>query len=112
MNLLEVKYDEDGSRHYLRDGIEVTEDEWMQQHPHMKGKTSGRERDSDSGRIGRSDEQVGTAVESSTGEEQDQFQTLRQQRAAQRLKGSVPQGERARGGSDELGQPRQRPEPA
>jgi hypothetical protein len=114
MNLMEVKYDEDGNRLYFRDGIEVTEDEWMQQHPHMKGKNSGRERDSDSGRVGRSDEQVGATAESSPGEviEQDKFQALRNQRAAQRLKVGVPQGERAGRGGDELGQPSQRPEQA
>lgn len=110
MNLMTVEYDENGNRLYFRDGIEVTEDEWMQQHPHMKGKISGRERDSDSGRFGRGDEPVGAAVEPSTGE--DKFQALREQRKAQRLKVGVPQGERAGSSGDELGQPRQRSEQA
>jgi hypothetical protein len=35
--------DDDGTRHYWRGDVEVTESEWMQQHPHMrKGNDSGR----------------------------------------------------------------------
>ena len=68
MNLLEVKYDEDGTKRFFRDGEEISEDVWLQSHPHMrKGKTSGRDRSSDSRRV-RSGESAVAATETA-GEE-------------------------------------------
>jgi hypothetical protein len=49
---LYITQDKDGTRHFWRGDDEVTEDQWMQQHPHMKGKVNGRDGSSDSGNLG------------------------------------------------------------
>lgn len=53
MKLLEVSYDDDGVRHYWRDGEEVSEIEWMRQHPQMNIGDANHGRNSqNSGQLG------------------------------------------------------------
>lgn len=63
MNTLTVEYDEEGNRHYYRDGVEVEEAVYMTQHPHMKtpsrGNRYGRAGSSDGGRVGVGDDGIG-----------------------------------------------------
>lgn len=98
MNLLEVRYEEDGTRRFYRDGEEVSEDVWRQQHPHLReGKDSGRARitDGDNGDAGQVSAERSEAQSS---------------QGRQRAKDRAAQAERARRSDHELGQSRARPE--
>lgn len=87
MNLLEVRYDDDGNRHYWRDGEEISESEWMQQHPHMrKGKSSGRDRGSDSGDVGDGDERLSASQQAEEQRKEQVRQGIRNERAKSRAR--------------------------
>jgi hypothetical protein len=82
MNLLEVTYNDDGTRRYWRDGVEVSEQEWMLQHPHMKweGSSSGGQRDSDGGRFGQRERSVGTVKAKGKGDDDAPVKRAKTQR--------------------------------
>lgn len=78
VNNLYVNFDEDGTAHHFINDDEVDQAVWMQQHPHMrKGKDSGRDGNSDSGRSGPGGELFGSDAEQA----EKRSQGLREQRA-------------------------------
>lgn len=97
MNVLTVDYDDDGNRHYYRDGVEVEEAVYMTQHPHMKtpkGNRNGRAGSSDGGQLGVSDSGIGAvAAAAQVNEQPDDVkaqvrQGIRDQRRQQGTGGS------------------------
>lgn len=110
MNTLTVDYDDEGNRHYYRDGVEVEEAVYMTQHPHMKtpkGNRNGRAGSSDSGRVGVSDDGLGAIAAAAQVNEQgdDVKAQVRQGIRDQRKQARAGQGGGAGPTGDGVGQP-------
>src|SRR5689334_17557239 len=98
MNTLTVEYDEEGNRHYFRDGEEISEKAYLTQHPGMptpKGNTDGRDGSTDSA------SGFGTG-ESSVSAEQSAAEEVR--KGIRRVREESRQGQRAGNASDAVGQ--------
>lgn len=88
MKLLTVEYDpEDGSRHYFSDGEEISETQWMQQHPHMRGNESGRNIVG-GGQLGNGENPVAATRSDTQGSGQEGGVTDRQARRSLRTQGA------------------------
>lgn len=95
INNLYVHYDDDGTAHHLINDREVSKDEWVQQHPHMrKGNDNGRNGSQDVGNVGDGAERVPADVEA---------EVLREGIRGQRAKAKAAEAKRARSSGDELG---------
>jgi hypothetical protein len=106
---LYVTHDEDGTAHFWRGDDEISETEWMQQHPNMRGQVNGR--DSVSRGVGRGSDSVTT--DGPTSQVVSEGLRAYQERKAQRRKeADDAEAQRAGSAGDGVGQPRQRPEPA
>lgn len=93
---LYVTSDEDGTRHFWRGDDEITEDVWIQQHPHLRrGKDSGGNQDSGLGPVGDNGVEPGSEAES-----------IRQGIRDERAKAKAGAGQ----ASNRVGQPGQRPQ--
>lgn len=102
INNLYVTYDEAGDKHFHINDEEVTEDEWTQQHPHLKkGNDSGRNGSSDSGNVAVGD---GSVVAEGNPESQVR-QGIRDERDKAKAQRSGSPG-------DDVGQRQERPEQA
>lgn len=110
MNVLTVDYDDDGNRHYYRDGVEVEEAVYMTQHPHMKtpkGNRNGRAGSSDGGQLGVSDSGIGAVAAAAQVNEQpdDVKAQVRQGIRDQRKQARAEAGDSAGPSGDGVGQP-------
>lgn len=97
LNVLSVTYDDDGSPRFWRDGEEISESLWKQQHPHFKkGNSSGRTQfgNQDDGQQQRSGGDEGGTVAGSYAPPE----------VRERIRAKA-KAQRSRGSGDELGQP-------
>lgn len=114
-NILTVEYDEEGNRHYFRDGEEVEEATFLTQHPRMKtpkGNHYGRAGSSGSGRVGSGDPAVSAISAAAQVNEQgdDVKAQVRQGIREQRKRQGTGGGGGTGSAGDGMGQPRERSE--
>lgn len=114
MNVLTVDYDDEGVRHYYRDGEEISEKAYMTQHPGMptpKGNTDGRDGSTDSGSVGTGESGV-SAIQSAIEVQGDEQRAEEISEGIRRQRAKVRASQRAGNPGDGVGQRGQRPEPA